>query len=144
MKKPFLLFIVTVVLLSSCQAQKINSHLQKFSQQFATANMHLLGHLMLFGDYKGNLSTLTYEKYLILLKENELYSTKDVAKTVQQSDQHLFIAKDSTFYVVIYSKRMNAVVCDDANTSFCDSIKILQQNEVVPELKTFIREKKHD
>jgi 23S rRNA G2445 N2-methylase RlmL len=144
MKKTFLLFIVTAVLLSSCQAQKINSHLQKFSQQFATANMHLLGHLMLFGDYKGNLSTLTYEKYLILLKENELYSTKDVAKIVQQTDQHLFIAKDSTFYVVIYSKKMNAVVFDEPTTSFCDSIKILQQNEVVPELKTFIREKKQD
>lgn len=129
-----------VLIFTSCQAQKINNHLQKFSEQLSTANVHLFGHLMLFGEYKGNLSTLSYEKYLILLKENELYSTKNVAKTVQQADQHLFIAKDSTFYIVVYSKKLNAVVFDNASTSFCDSIKVLQKDEVVPELSTFIRD----
>jgi hypothetical protein len=144
MKKTIHISIFLVLIFSSCQTQKINSHLQKFSQQLSTANVHLLGHLMLFGDYKGNLSTLTYDKYLILLNENELYSTKNIANTVQSSDQHLFKAKDSTFYVVIYSKEMNAVVFDDASTSFCDSIKVLKNYEVVPELSKFIRDKKKE
>jgi hypothetical protein len=142
MKKALLLSILLALIFSSCQVQKINSHLQKFSQQLSTANVHLLGHLMLFSEYKSNLSTLTYNNYLILLNDNELYSTKNVSKTIQKAEQHLFIAKDSAFYIVVYSKKLKAIVFDNASTSFCDSIKVLQKDEIIPELQSFIREEK--
>lgn len=133
-----LLSIAVVLILSSCTAQKINKQLQGFSENFSTANSHLLGHLMLFGDYKGDLSNLTYDKYLSSLKQNEEFSTKNVTETVQQSDQHYFKAKKNTFLIVIYSKKLNAVIFDNAGTAFCDSIKVLKNNEPVPDLSIFI------
>lgn len=95
-------------------------------------------HLMLFGEYKGDLSNLTYDKYLSSLKQNEEFSTKNVTETVQQSDQHYFKAKKNTFLIVIYSKKLNAVIFDNAGTAFCDSIKVLKNNEPVPDLSIFI------
>jgi len=139
MKRNFtLLSLAVILILSSCTAQKINKQLQEFSENLATADIQLRGHLMLIGEYKGDLSNLTYDKYLFLLKQNEKFSTKGVAETVQQSDQHYFTTKRNTFLIVIYSKKMNAVIFDDANTAFCDSIKVLKNNEPIPNLSGFI------
>ena len=81
---------------------------------------------------------MTYDKYLSLLKQNEEVSTKGVSETVQQSDQHYFRANNNTFLIVIYSKHMNAVIFDNAETAFCDSIKCLKKNESIQDLKGFI------
>jgi hypothetical protein len=132
--------IVVILILSSCTAQKINKQLQEFSENFSTANVHLRGHLMLFGDYKGDLSTLTYDKYITLLKQNEEFSTKGVEKIVQQSDHHYFIVKKNTFLIVIYSKKLNAIIFDNASTAFCDSVHVLKKHEPIPDLARFIKE----
>lgn len=134
----YLLSVGVLLVITSCKAQQISKHLQEFSENFATANSHLAGHLMLFGEYKGDLSTLTYEQYLSLLKQNEQYSTKDVTETVQASDQHYFKATKNTFFIVIYSKKLNAIIFDNAGTAFCDSIKVLKKHEIVPDLSGFI------
>jgi len=138
----FFISIALVLLISSCRAQKINHNLQEFIEDFSTANVHLLGHLMLYGDnigdYKGDISTLTYDKYLVLLKDSETISTKNITKTVKNADRHFFLAKKNTFLIVIYSKQLNAVIYDNAATAFCDSVKVFQKNEPIPDLAGFI------
>jgi hypothetical protein len=139
MKRTFYLLSITIFLIfSSCVAQKIDENLQTFSRKFATANHQLWGHLLLF-EYKDDLSTLTYDKYLSLLQQNEKYSTKNVSEIVRKSDQHYFEAKKNTFLIVIYSKKLNAVIYDNASTSIFDSIKPLTENEPVPALIGLIR-----
>lgn len=134
-----LLLFAAVLILSSCHAQKINKRLQEFSQNLATADIELRGKLILIGEYKGDLSTLTYDNYLVQLRNNEKISTKGVADIVQQSNQQYFEAKKNTFFLVIYSKRLNVIIFDDANTFGCDSIKVLKNNEAVPKLSNLIR-----
>jgi hypothetical protein len=138
-RNKYLLPIVIVLIFLSCLAQKVNQNLQEFSQSFSSANSQLYGHLMLFGEYKGDLSTLTYDKYVVLLKQNEKFSTKNVAEIIRHSDQHFFEARRNTFLIIIYSTKLNAVIYDNASTSFCDSIKVLKENEPVPDLRGFIR-----
>ena len=144
MERKICLFLITVVLiLTSCATdKKINERLQKFALAFPTENVQLRGKLILFGEYKGDLSTLTYERYISLLKDNEKESTKDVTKLVSHSKQHYFSAGTRTFMVVIYSKKIRAVVFDDANTFGCDSIKVIKKKEPVPDLKTFIHSRR--
>ena len=134
----YLLSVGVLLIITSCKAQQISKHLQEFSENFSTANNHLAGHLMLFGEYKGDLSTLTYEQYLSLLKQNEQFSTKDVWEIVQKSDEHYFKAGKTTFFIVIYSKKLSAVIYDNASTTRCDSIKPLMKNKPVPDLSGFI------
>ena len=136
-----LLSIVILLALASCQSQKISKYCHEFSMDFSSANVQLRGELRSFGEYKGNLSNLTYEKYLALLKENERISTQGVAETVRESDLHFFRADTNTFFIVIYSKHLRAVICDNANTAFCDSIKFVKKKEPVPDLQGFIRVK---
>lgn len=94
---------------------------------------------MLFGKYKNNLSSLTYESYIEMLKKSELKSNKGIAKTVSKVEDKYFQSEPKTFVIVIYSKKWNAIICDDANTAFVDSIKVLSPNEKVPDLKRFIK-----
>lgn len=138
-RKLALLWVAVVLILSSCTAQKINKQLQELSENLSNANVHLRGHLILFGEFKGDLSSLTFDRYLTLLEQNEEFSTKGVAKMVKQSDQHYFIAKKNTFFIVVYSKKLNAVISDNALTAFCDSIKVLKKNEPIPDLVKFIK-----
>ncbi|MGA3015031.1 MAG: hypothetical protein ABSD71_13475 [Bacteroidales bacterium] len=139
MKRNFTILSIAVVLIFSCTTQKVQKQLDEFLEAFPTANYHLRGHLMKFGEYKGDLSNLTYDKYLTLLEQNEEFSTQGVAKTVKQSNQHYFVSKKNTFFIVIYSKKLNAVIFDNASTTFCDSIKVLKKNEPVPNLVKFIK-----
>lgn len=134
----FITFIA-VLLLSSCRVQKINQGVHEFSQDLSDANIKLRGKLMLIGNYKDDLSTLTYENYLILLKKNERPSTVGVVETIQNSDSHLFVPKENTFLIVIYSRKLKAVIFDDASTALCDSIKSIDENEPVPDLTRFIK-----
>jgi len=137
-RTPLFLTICLLLAVSSCCAQKINHKLQEFEEDFSFANHELNGHLMLFGEYQGNLTSLTYERYLQLLKGNEVHSTKGIAKRVQSSDDNYFIAKKNTFYIVIYSKSMNVVIFDNASTTLPDSVKTLNPGETVPDLQSMI------
>ena len=121
-----------------CYAQKPGKELQDFAQDLSSANIKIRGDLMLFGKYKDNLSTLNYEAYLDLLEKAEKKSNKGISKIISTADGKYFNSAVKTFSIVIYSKKLNAIIYDDANTSFIDSIRVLNINDSIPELKSFI------
>lgn len=139
MKKLFLLMLGIFLSILICSAQKVSKDLQEFAMDFSSTNVKIRGELMLFGKYKNNLSSLTYELYIEMLKKSELKSNKGIAKTVSKVEDKYFQSEPKTFVIVIYSKKWNAIICDDANTAFVDSIKLLSPNEKVPDLKRFVK-----
>ena len=142
MKSKILLLVAgLLIVFSSCKAQTVNKDLNEFAIDLASSNIKLRGSLLLIGEYTNNLSTLTFERYCFLLKQHETPSTKGVSKLIKEANNHLFHSDTSSFQVVLYIKRFNAVIFDDANTFGIDSIKILMSNEKVPDLFEFISKK---
>jgi len=140
MRRIFILLITSVLFFGvACSAQTKNKKLEEFVMDFSSTNNKLRGKLNLVGEYKGDLSALTYERYLELLKKNETKSNEGITAIITHAEKHLFVAKKSSFLIAIYSKELNAVVFDDSNTSFTDSIVSLSKNQPVPNLKEFIR-----
>jgi len=141
MKKGFILLIVTVLCFSSCvvQSQPKNKGLNEFSSDWATANFSLRGTLKLYGEYKGDLSRLTYASYLEQLQKNIKSSGKGIVELIKESERHVFAVNQSSFLIVIYSKRLNAVLYDDSNTGYIDVIHNMLPNEKVPDLNEFVR-----
>ena len=140
MKKGIILHIVSFLFFSLCvQSQPKNKHLQKFATAIAASNTIILGDLRVDIETH-DISKLTYDRYIELLKENANRSTKKVIKIIEQSDKHLFAVKCNSFLIAIYSKRLNAVLYDDANTaSKTDSVHILTKNDKIPDLNEFVR-----
>lgn len=139
MKQRFILLLVSALFFSLCvQSQSKNKELQEFVSDLSSANIKLRGKLLLFGEYKGDLSKLTYDRYLELLKKNENKSNNGVAEFIQKADKHIFATKKNSFLIAIYSKHLNVVLYDDANTAFTDSIDTLSINEKIPDLNEFI------
>ena len=93
---------------------------------------------MVFGTYKGDLSGLTYDHYLKLLKENESVSDKGLSELIQKSDKHLFLAQKNSFLIALYSKDFGVVLYDMADSAFTDSIKQIGPREKIPDLHEFI------
>jgi len=120
------------------QSQTKSKELQEFVIDLSSSNTKLKGKLLLFGPYKNDLSSLTYDKYLQLLKENESVSDKGIAEAIRKADQHLFTAGKNTFSIAIYSKELNAIVYDDANSAFIDSVKPIENGEKLPSLNEFV------
>jgi len=142
MKKGFILLVISVLFFSLCvQSQPKNKELNEFVTDLSSVNIKLRGKLMLIGEFKGDLSRLTYTRYIELLKENETTSGKGVAELIQGAEKHVFAVKPNSFIIAIYSKRLNAVLYDDANTAFIDSLRVLTKNEKVPDLIELIRNK---
>ena len=140
MKKGFILLVLSVLFFSSCVvSQPKNKKLTEFVTDLSSVNGKLRGKLMLFGEYKGNLSTLTYSRYIELLRENETNSSKGVVELIQDAEKHIFAVKNNSFIIGIYSKQLNAVLYDDAYTPFTDSVKVLTKDEKVPGLIKFIK-----
>lgn len=139
MKRHYILLVIGLFLMGShCQDHAINKKLQEFVIDLSSVNVKLRGKLNLFGEYKGELSKLSYDSYLLLLKESENTSGKGVAEILQKADKHLFVANQGSFLIAIYSKQLNIVLYDDANTAFTDSIKVLNEHEEIPDLGEFI------
>jgi len=120
------------------QSQTKNKELQEFVIDLSSSNTKLKGKLLLFGPYKNDLSSLTYDKYLQLLKENESVSDKGIAEAIRRADQHLFAASKNSFLIAIYSKELKAVLYDDANSAFVDSVKSIENGEKFPNLNEFV------
>lgn len=140
MKQAVILFI-GLWLLCGCsfaQSQTKNKELQEFVIDLSSSNTKLKGKLLLFGPYKNDLSSLTYDKYLQLLKENESVSDKGIAEEIRRADQHLFAASKNSFLIAIYSKELKAVLYDDANSAFVDSVKSIENGEKFPNLNEFV------
>lgn len=139
MRRIFILLIISVLFIGeSCQAQAKNKKLEEFVMDFSSANNKLRGKLNLLGEYRGDLSTLTYECYIELLQKSETKSNEGITAIIANADKHLFAAKKNSFLITIYSTELNAVLFDDANTFLTDSIVVLSKNQVVPELIEFI------
>lgn len=144
----FLLLIFSIALIS-CSAQNITKKqrilLDEFSTSFSSENFKLRGKLILFGDYKNDLSSMTYEEYLNELKKNLSPSTKiNLVEIIRNSDKHIFGTKKKSFIVGIYSKELNVVLYDDAYTSFIDSIVLLKKNQLPPKLFNLISKKGYE
>lgn len=123
---------------SICFAQKIDKDLQEFAQDLSSINVKIRGDLMLFGKYKGNLTEMTYGAYIQMLKKSEMKSNKGISEIINKADKKYFQSKSNTFIIVIYSKKMNAIICDNANTAFIDFVKVLGPDENIPDLKSFV------
>jgi len=139
MKKGFIISLICIIVFSLyVYSQSKNKELQEFVTDLSSANVKLRGKLLLFGEYKGDLSSLTYKRYLELLKVNGTKSNKGVVEYIQKADKHVFATKKNSFLIAVYSKQLNAILYDDANTAFIDSVKVLNKNEKVPDLMKFI------
>ncbi len=139
MRNVFLLTVIVLISVSMCSAQNISKDLYEFALDFSSINVKVRGELILFGKYKNDLSLLTYDSYIEKLKKSEMKSNKGISETINEAEKKYFQSKSKTFIVVIYSKKLNAIICDDANTAFVDSIKILNPNERIPDLRSFIK-----
>jgi hypothetical protein len=139
MKKQILITLCILFSITICFAQKPCKELQDFAQDLSSANIKLRGDLMLFGTYKNNLSSLNYVVYLDLLEKSEKRSNNGISKIIRKADNHYFSSETETFKVVVYIKKFNAVIYDDANTAFIDSVKVFKVNDKIPELKSFIK-----
>lgn len=144
MKHVVILFIGLWLFCTSsfAQPQQKNKELQEFVIDLSSANTKLKGKLLLFGPYKNDLSSLTFERYLQLLKENESVSDKGIAETIRKADQHLFTSSKNTFSIAIYSKELKVIVYDDANSAFIDSVKPIENGEKIPSLNEFVNRSK--
>ena len=116
----------------------VNKELNEFAIDLASSNIKLRGRLLLFGEYKDNLSKLTFDRYYVLLKQHETPSTKGIYKEVKEANNHFFHTNTRSFQVVLYIRKFNAIIFDDASTTSIDSVKILRSNETVPDLIEFI------
>lgn len=139
MKKSILLFILSLLSFSICvQSQPENKQLQRFKTALAATNTIILGDLNCEEETQ-DISKLTYQKYIGLLKENPNRSSKMLVRIIQRSEEHLFAVKNNSFLIAIYSKRLNAVLYDDADTAIkTDSVHVLSKNEKIPDLNEFI------
>jgi hypothetical protein len=122
-----------------CQAQTYNKKLTEFVFDLTSSNIKLRGQLMQIGEFKGDLSNLTYEKYLTLLKASEKSSNRGITEIIRSADKYLFATKKNSFLIALYSKELSVVLYDDANTSKTDSVKPLFKDEKIPDLKEFVR-----
>jgi hypothetical protein len=141
MRKSYILLIIAIWFLGSCsyaQPKTENKELEEFVTDLSSANVKLRGKLLLFGTYKGDLSGLTYDHYLKLLKENESESDKGLSELIKKSDKHLFVAQKNSFLIALYSKDFGVVLYDMANSAFTDSIKQIGPNDKISNLVDFI------
>lgn len=140
MKKQFITIVISILIvsISPSQAKNKNKKLHEFVMDLSSANNNLKGNLSLYGEYKGDLSTLTYSQYLLLLKENERHSDKGLARKISRTNNQVFAAKKHSFLIALYSKKFNVVLYDDANTDTLDSLMILPRGAKIPDLIEFI------
>jgi hypothetical protein len=140
MKRYFkIIFFVLLFAGHYSQAQTYNKKLTEFVFDLSSSNIKLRGQLLQIGEFKGDLSNLTYEKYLTLLKASEKSSNHGITEIIRNADKHFFTTKKGSFLIAIYSKELGVVLFDDANTSKTDSVKTLLNDEKIPELKEFVR-----
>uniref|UniRef100_UPI0032170305 hypothetical protein n=1 Tax=uncultured Draconibacterium sp. TaxID=1573823 RepID=UPI0032170305 len=141
MRKAIFILVVFMLCIGfefKSEAQTNNKKLEEFVIDLSSANNKLRGKLKLIGEYKGDLSALTFNHYIKLLTQNEVYSNKGISAIIEEAEDHLFVAEKKTFHIVIYSKKLNAVLYDNANTAEIDSVIVLQKNQNIPELKDLI------
>lgn len=137
MKKNLILLLLYLLIMHPSVYAQDNKEINEFTADLAAANIRLRGKLQLFGDYKNDLSSLKFDQYIKLLKENETESNKGLSEIIATADRHFFKAKKSTFLIVMYSKNLSAIVFDDANTSLIDSVQILKKNQI-PDFNKFV------
>lgn len=136
MKKKSIIILIALFICSLSQAQNQNKELEELALDLSSINVQVRGNISLFGKYKGDLSNFTYEAYLDVLKKMEKSSNKGISSTIQQAEKHYFSSKKNSFIIAIYSKKLKAIIVDDANSAFPDSVKVFRENEKIPDLKS--------
>ena len=136
MKKKSIIILIALFICSLSQAQNQNKELEELAMDLSSINVQVRGNISLFGKYKGDLSNFTYEAYLDVLKRMEKSSNKGISSTIQQAEKHCFSSKKNSFIIAIYSKKLKAIIVDDANSALPDSVKVFRKNEKIPDLKS--------
>jgi len=136
MKKKSIIILIALFICSLSQAQNQNKELEELALDLSSINVQVRGNISLFGKYKGDLSNFTYEAYLDVLKKMEKSSNKGISSTIQQAEKHYFSSKKNSFIIAIYSKKLKAIIVDDANSALPDSVKVFRKNEKIPDLKS--------
>jgi len=136
MKKKSIIILIALFICSLSQAQNQNKELEELAMDLSSINVQVRGNISLFGKYKGDLSNFTYEAYLDVLKKMEKSSNKGISSTIQQAEKHYFSSKKNSFIIAIYSKKLKAIIVDDANSALPDSVKVFRKNEKIPDLKS--------
>lgn len=136
--KNYIKLLITLIFIT-CTATAQNKNLEKFRTDLTSANRIARGSMKLDMSYNGDLTKLTYKSYLLFLEKNETPSTKGVTQIIKDANQYLFRTSKNSFLIALYSKNLNAVLFDDANTAFVDSVLVLRKGQAVPDLKDFIK-----
>ena len=124
------------------QAQRPYQKPDDFIFDLGSSNNKLKGNLLLSGEFKDDLTNLTFEKYLIVLKQSEKSANQGLAEVIRKTDQHFFTTKEKSFLIAVYSKEFNLVLFDDAATQKTDSVIHLQKDGIVPVLSEFAKKSK--
>lgn len=120
MKLRLLLFSVLLVL-SSCATRQIEkSESDKIAIDMTSFNTRLSGYLFR-KEMKGDLSGLTVEKYLQMVKTQSAPSEVEYAEFVVKKQPEIMVAaiKDD-FAVCVRLVNKNFGICDKASTNFVD------------------------
>lgn len=136
------IILILIVLIFNCnisQAKEKDKKLNEFAVDLASANIKLRGTLRLSPEFNGDLSTLSYNYYLVALKNSETKSNKGISKIIRKSEGHVFGVKNNSFLIAVYSKKLSAVLFDDANTMRLDSIIVINKKEPIPGLTEMVK-----
>lgn len=127
--------LMTIVLISACTCSKEIDKIfdQDFLSDLGSENNRIAGDLYL--DYYNNdLSNLTYDYYLTFITKNEAPSAKGFSTKVKNADYHYFLSNKNVFVIALYYINERTMLCDNSNTSFLDSVKVIGVNDSIPEL----------
>ena len=130
------IIVLAVISLSICActcSKDFNRTIdQDFISDLASENNRIAGDL--YFDYNSDLSNLTYDSYLTFITKNEKPSSIGFSKKVKNADYHYFRSNKNAFVIALYYINERTMLCDNSNTSFLDSVKVIGKEDSIPEL----------
>ncbi|MCF8241311.1 MAG: hypothetical protein K9J16_07980 [Melioribacteraceae bacterium] len=130
----FIVFAIISLSICACSCSKdINREIdQDFISDLASENNRVAGDL--YFEYNSDLSNLTYDSYLTFITKNEKPSSIGFSKKVKNADYHYFVSNKNAFVIALYYINERTMLCDNSNTSFLDSVKVVGVNDSIPGL----------
>lgn len=95
----------------------------QFKSDLTSINYNLWGKLQRYSpEYKDGLSTLTYDRYLVHIKEVRGERPHRLLSEISKADSHQLRSTANDFEVCFKSKNLTFVICDRASTVEVDLI----------------------
>lgn len=129
-----IIFAILTLCVCACSCSKdFNRKIdQDFISDLASENNRIAGDL--YYEYNNDLSKLTYDSYLTYITKNEKPSSIGFSTKVKNADYHYFIADKYGFVIALYYVKERTMLCDNSDTSFLDSVKVVGANDSMPKL----------